>query len=398
MGPLSAISGRATNIYDLAVPDASRARPAAATAPWRVRAPGRVNLIGDHTDYQDGLCVPAALDLAITMHVEPRTEPVLTVRSGGEVVSLELTGASSLVVATPSPEWAALVAATAAELTARDRTLRGAVIDIEADLPAGAGLASSAALCVGLALALDRGSAALEPLELARVAQSAEHRATGVPCGLLDQMACVFGTAGEAMLLDCRTLDVRPVPLGDLEFIIVDSGLVRRLAGSDYGRRRAACEAAAERLGVATLRDAALDEVGDDRFARHVVSENERVRRFVTAVERGDLGTIGETMSASHASLRDDFGVSTPELDGLVERLERAGGLGARLTGAGFGGCVVALVAPGCADQVVSDALAAGPSTSPPRRWWPVVAGPGAAIDGPGPGAAIEGPGPGAER
>jgi galactokinase len=175
----------------------------------------------------------------------------------------------------------------------------------------------------------------------------------------MDQLASVFGCAGHALLLDCRTLAIEPVALPpDVAVLVVHSGVARRLEDSAYAERRAACEAAALRLGVETLRDASYDEVADDPFARHVVSENARVLDFVAALRAGDLERCGRLMDASHASLRDDFRVSTPELDVLVDALVREGAYGARLTGAGFGGCVVSLVASDTVDHVVERAAA----------------------------------------
>jgi len=209
----------------------------------------------------------------------------------------------------------------------------------------GAGLSSSAAFGVAIALACaEAAGMEIGGRELARATQEAEHLASGVPCGIMDQMASVLGRAGHALLLDCRTLDVELVALPpDVAVVVVHSGTPRRLEESAYAERRAACEAAAARLGVATLRDAAADQVAADPIARHVVSENSRVLAFVDALRHGDLTRCGQLMLASHASLRDDFRVSTPDLDALVDRLAQEGAYGARLTGAGFGGCVVSL-------------------------------------------------------
>ena len=218
-------------------------------------------------------------------------------------------------------------------------------------LPVGAGLSSSAALEVAVALALGfRGSA----IDLAVACQRAEQLASGVPCGVMDQLASASGVEGCALLIDCTTLAVTPVPVPDgVEVVIVDSGQRRSLATSFYGVRRAQCEEAAEAIGplhLATLADLASLPEGNAtrRRARHVVTENGRVRAFAEALGVGDLRGAGELMVESHASLRDDFEVSTPSLDALVEALRaRPGVHGARLTGAGFGGCVVALVDQG---------------------------------------------------
>jgi galactokinase len=228
---------------------------------------------------------------------------------------------------------------------------------VESSIPVGAGLASSAALAVALCLTSARlRDEQIGGRELALAAQTLEQRATKVPCGVMDQMASTFGTAGHALLLDCRSLEVAPVPLpSDAAVVVVHSGVTRRLAGGEYATRRAACEAAAARLGLPSLRDATRSQVADDPFARHVVSENARVLAFVDAMRASDMQQCGALMLHSHASLRDDFKVSTPELDDLVERAVAHGAYGARLTGAGFGGCIVAIVARARADALAAD-------------------------------------------
>jgi galactokinase len=314
------------------------------------RAPGRVNLIGDHTDYQDGLCLPMAIDRDVVVAFERRDDRRIRVTSLDldGVVEVDLAdGSGAARASTPeSPEWGALVEAIARALASRGHRLAGMEAAVASTIPLGAGLSSSAAFEVAVVLALARVSTvALAPREVALVAQTAELHATGVPCGIMDQLASVSGRAGHALLLDCRTLDVQALALpSGLDVVVVHSGLPRVLADSAYAERRAACEAAAARLGVRTLRDATPEQVADDRRARHVVSENARVRAFADALRRSDLDALGPLMLASHASLRDDFEVSTPELDLLVELLVEEGARGARLTGAGFGGCVVALV------------------------------------------------------
>jgi galactokinase len=247
-----------------------------------------------------------------------------------------------------SPSWARYVAGVVAEL----RPAHGFAGTVRSTLPAGAGLSSSAALEVAVALALGFEGTVRQ---LAELCQRAEQRASGVPCGIMDQLASAAGVDGHALLIDCRTLDVEAVPLAvpsEVEVVVVHSGEERALVGSAYAERRAQCEAAAAIVGP--LRDASLaevDAIDDDvvrRRARHVVTENERVRAFAAAIAARSYGDAGALMVASHASLRDDFEVSTAGLDALVERLCSSPGVfGARLTGAGFGGCVVALVAPG---------------------------------------------------
>lgn len=310
----------------------------------RAFAPGRVNLIGDHTDYTGGLVCPIAIDLGTTVVAERAGDRVVVVskdETEPAIVALDVDDPAAL-----TPSWARYVAGVVAELRPR----QGIVGAASTTLPIGAGLSSSAALEVSVALALGFEGT---PLQLAQLCQRAEQRASGVPCGVMDQLASAAGVDGHALLIDCRSLCVAPVPLPpDAEVVAVHSGVARRLAGSAYAERRAACEQAEAAIGP--LRDATLDDVdaledeGLRRMARHVVTENGRVRDFAAALGEGDLRAAGQLMDASHASLRDDFAVSTPELDALVDRLQQTDGVfGARLTGAGFGGCAVALCEPG---------------------------------------------------
>jgi galactokinase len=318
-----------------------------------VRAPGRVNLIGDHTDYQAGRCLPIAIDREVRIGFDARRDGRARVRSDALPGTVDIAADGSTAVADLEPAWGRTVAATLAVLARRGRDPVGFDAEITTTVPIGSGLASSAALGVAVALVASAVSdLALGPTDLALAAQAAEHLASGVPCGVMDQLASVSGQASRALLLDCRTLAITPIPLPDVDILVIHSGLERRLEGSAYAARRAACEAAARRLGVETLRDATIEQVADDPIARHVVTENARVMAFAAALEHDDLATCGALMLASHRSLRDDFAVSTPELDLLVDLNVEAGAYGARLTGAGFGGCVVAFVASGDADAV----------------------------------------------
>lgn len=319
--------------------------PASDAATVTAVAPGRVNLIGEHTDTTGGLVLPMAIDLATTVTGFP----------GGAVVRLTSADEPEPAVvaldvddpAAATPGWARYVAGVVAEL----RPTVGFTGHVTTTVPVGAGLSSSAALEVSVALALGFAGTTRE---LAELAQRAEQTASGVPCGIMDQLASAAGVAGHALLIDCHTLEVEPVPLPDgVEVRVIHSGQARQLAGSAYAERRAAVEAAQETLGpLRLLTDAAAaDALADPvlrRRARHVISENARVRAFAAALRSGDLGTAGEAMAESHRSLRDDFEVSTDVLDALVARLGATPGVfGARLTGAGFGGCVVALTEPG---------------------------------------------------
>jgi galactokinase len=306
----------------------------------RAFAPGRVNLIGDHTDYMGGLVLPMAIDLGTTIEGEVGGDAVVLRSDQQEkpaIVPLDVVDPRTV-----DPTWARYVAAVVSEM----RPATGFSGEVRSTLPLGRGLSSSAALEVAVALVLGASGPALE---IARLCQRAEHLASGVPCGIMDQLTCLAGVHGSALLIDCRTFDVDEVALPDgAEVVVVDSRQERQLAESAYADRRAQCEAAEREVG--SLRDAGLDDLSQiadpvaKRRARHVITENRRVLDFAAALRSSDLTAAGQLMTASHASLRDDFEVSTPELDTLVERLGSTSGVyGARLTGAGFGGCVVAL-------------------------------------------------------
>ena len=311
------------------------------------RAPGRVNLLGDHTDYCDGFVLPMAIDRECRVDVARREEGRVRARSRELLGEVDVAADAGEPVDRVEPAWGRFVGGVVHELVARGAEIPGLDLTVTSSVPPGSGLSSSSALSVGLTLAIaDAAGCALDPVEVAQAALGAEVRATGVPGGLMDQLAAIFGRAGHALLIDCRRLSAEPVRLPDgIDVVVVHSGLPRTLAGSAYAERRAECEAAADRLGVPALRDATVEQVGGDARARHVVTENARVLAAADALRAGDLTSLGPLLLASHASLRDDFEVSTPELDVLVELLVEHGALGARLTGAGFGGCVVALVA-----------------------------------------------------
>lgn len=311
--------------------------------------PGRVNLIGEHTDSSGGLVLPLAIDLATT---------ITGTRGGDEVVLVSPDephpAAIPLDVVDPAaatPGWARYVAGVVAQL----RPSEGFVGEVTTTLPIGAGLSSSAALEVALALALGfEGST----IDLARLTQLAEQQASGVPCGIMDQLASAAGVPGHALLIDCHHLTIDPIAMpDDIEIRVIHSGQERQLAGSAYAERTASVDAAERDIGpLRLLHDPAAADALEDpvlrRRARHVISENARVRAVAAALPAGDLATVGQAMAASHRSLRDDFEVSTPVLDALVERLQSTTGvIGARLTGAGFGGCVVALTEPGVLDE-----------------------------------------------
>jgi galactokinase len=285
-------------------------------------APGRVNLIGEHTDYSGGLVLPVAIQLGVTLRVTAAADAI-------ELDSGRF-GAAAALAADGSGEatgWSRYVLAVAAELDALGRPAAGLRGEITSDLPPGAGLSSSAALEVAVALALcEVADWHVEPIELADACRRAEFRAVGAPVGILDQAASLLGRPGHAVLLDCGTLEHRLVPVpAAAALVIVDSGVQHSHETSGYAQRRAELEA------------------GMESRVRHVRTENERVREFVEAFEHDDLPAAGRLLVQSHASLRDDYEVSTPELDRLVERACDAGAYGARLVGGGFGGSILAL-------------------------------------------------------
>ncbi len=316
------------------------------------RAPGRVNLIGDHTDHTGGLVFPMAIDRDTVVEIElgpPWLELVSNDEDEPAVVFFDDPREPSTI----QPTWARYVAGVIQAMQP-DQGGRGFV---RSELPIGAGLSSSAALEVAVALALGfQGSTR----DLALLCQRAEQMASGVPCGVMDQLASAAGIDGHALLIDCSTLDVTPVPMpANVDILVVDSGTRRQLSTSFYGVRRAQCEEAEALIGplrMATLEDVSSIATDDLRHrARHVVSENARVRDFAAALIGNDLAEAGRLMVESHVSLRDDFEVSTRILDDLVDHLVAQPGVrGARLTGAGFGGCVVALVDAGTEIDVPS--------------------------------------------
>jgi galactokinase len=326
-------------------------------AAW-FRAPGRVNLVGDHTDYNGGYVLPIAIDRACVVAARPAGSIRVRSLDAGDTVEIAADGSED--PAAVRPHWGRYVAGVVSELARRGRPPVGIEAVLASEVPAGSGLSSSAALEIACALALVRAARwEVEADQLAEACRSAEERATGVPCGIMDQLTSLAGRAGAAMLLDCRSLERTAVPLpDDLRVLVVHSGVSRSLATSPYADRRRACEELARELGVASLRDATEDQVRDHPLGRHVVSENARVLDAAVALEAGDLDRLGRVLSASHASLARDFGVSTPELDALVDELVSAGAYGARLTGGGFGGCVVAACDAAAVAEVAESAIA----------------------------------------
>jgi galactokinase len=302
-------------------------------------APGRVNLIGEHTDYSGGLVLPVAIQHGITLEVAGADDGIaLTSDRYGAAPPIAADGSGA-----PVEGWGSYAQAVACELALLGRPAVGLRGDVISDLPSGAGLSSSAALEVAIALALCAVAAfEVEPLALALACQRAEHRAVGKPSGILDQAASLLGTAGHAVFLDCGTLEHHAVPVpAEAGLVVIDSGVDHSDEVGGYAQRRRELEA------------------GLPQRVRHVTTENQRVRDFAAALERDDLVAAGALLLASHASLRDDYDVSTPELDLLVELAQHAGAHGARLLGGGFGGSVLALVDAARAEEIAASVSSA---------------------------------------
>ena len=330
---------------------------------WVVRAPGRVNLIGEHTDYNDGFVLPMAIDRAAWIALRPRDDGQVRAYSleYGEESGFALEQVRDLQGGGGS--WIEYLKGTAWALADAGHRLGGWEGVVGGDVPIGAGLSSSAALELATARAFAAvGDLEWDPPAMALLGQRAENKWVGVNCGIMDQMISAAGRADHALLIDCRSLagDAVPLPAGTV-VAVLDTGTRRGLVDSAYNERRAQCEAAAAFFGVKALRDVdAADftrrqtelESLERRRARHVITENERTVAAADAMRRGDAAELGHLMDQSHLSLRDDFEVSSPALDIMVEEAKTAPGcIGARMTGAGFGGCAVALVEAGAAED-----------------------------------------------
>jgi galactokinase len=321
------------------------------------KAPGRVNLIGEHTDYNEGFVLPVAIDRTIRVAAAPAAGK--TVRVHAAAYDARDEWRIDAPRRTGRREWRDFVRGVAWALQDAGHQLYGVDLAIDGNLPRGAGLSSSAALEVAVGGALCAVSGVeIQPEPLALLCQRAESQFVGVQCGIMDQLAAACSRAGHALLIDCRSLELDYIPLpNDITIIVVDSKSRRALGETAYNERQEECVGAARALGAESLRDAAIADVQRlpeplKRRARHVVSENRRVLDAVEALRQGNPHRLGELMYESHASLRDDFEVSTDELDLLVELASRIDGVvGARLTGAGFGGCTVNLVERDAAER-----------------------------------------------
>lgn len=330
------------------------------TEPRLFRAPGRVNLIGEHTDYNDGFVMPVAIDRDTIVAARLREDGTLRVYS--ENVREESIIDLAKPVYSKQGEWSSYIEGVARVLMSKGYSIAGADLVILSDVPEGAGLSSSAALelSVGEALTV-LNNISIDDTDLALAAQRAEHQYAGTQCGIMDQLISVAGQVDHALLIDCQTLTCEPIPIhsADVTWIVVDTKVKHSLASSAYNERRKQCEIAVRVLQrrfshIEALRDVTLEmlaEVRADmkeiifRRARHVILENDRTLRAAKALGAGDMGTMGKLMFESHYSLRDDYEVSCKELDQLVDSASRSEGcFGARMTGGGFGGCTINLV------------------------------------------------------
>ncbi|MDR3079674.1 MAG: galactokinase [Streptomyces sp.] len=364
------------------------------TAPDGVwAAPGRVNLIGEYTDFNEGFVMPLALPHTAVAALSRRTDGVLRLHSAdieGPVVELRVDELSPLT----DTSWAAYPAGVVWALRQAGHAITGADLHLSSTVPTGAGLSSSAALEVVTALALnDLYDLGLSRPELARLAQRAENDFVGVPCGVMDQTASACCLEGHALHLDCRDLSIRQVPFDlasqGLALLVVDTRVKHALGDGAYAERRAGCEEGARQLGVSHLRDvpfenldSALAHLSDERvrrYVRHVVRDDHRVQRVITLLDAGEVRAIGPVLTEGHISLRDDLRISCPELDLVVDTANTSGALGARMTGGGFGGSAVVLTEASDTDTItkaIEAAFAAAGFTSP--RVFPAVPSAGA--------------------
>jgi len=333
---------------------------------YLARAPGRVNLLGEHVDYNDGFVMPIAIDRATYIAFSPAGADHTT------LVAVDFNETAQFTAETlpdrkqpdgsPLPEWALYPAGMAWALDGAGLSTPAMQAAFASDIPRGSGLSSSASIEMAFGVAWSSlGNWSLPPMQLARLGQKAENHYVGVNCGIMDQFACACGEEGRLLLLDCRSLEYRSLPLpSDTLIVVADTSVRRKLSSGGYNERRAACEQAVRRLardlpGIQALRDVSVESFNRlsrhlpvlvKKRARHVVEEIERTRQAIPLLEQGKTHEFGHLMNACHTSLRDNYGVSTPELDTMVEIAQSLPGcLGARLTGAGFGGCTVNLVA-----------------------------------------------------
>jgi galactokinase len=344
-------------------PDAYRARAMLTATGF---APGRINLIGEHTDYNDGLVMPIALRLGVTVEAIARDDKRVQLTTDASVAPRE--GSYELGAERRDGTWVDRVKGITAIVAREGTRISGFDASVRSDLPVGAGLGSSAAFAIALLRAISElFDLALDDASSARIAHTAESEFAGARAGMLDQLASAYGRPSDALLIDIRDHATEVIPLSpSIELAVIDSGTRHEHATGGYNRRRAECEEACLHLGIASLReidDRPMDEILErlpaplDRRVRHVVTENARVRGAVAAVRARDATGLGELLSASHRSLRDDYEVSTPELDRLVQLAAAGGAFGARMVGGGFGGSVIALTLRGRGRDLAAQVL-----------------------------------------
>lgn len=358
---------------------------------WIAAAPGRVNLIGEHTDYNGGFVLPLAIERYTMIAAAPpkggRARQVHVFSNLlGELADFSLDGLEP-----DRQDWTSYVRGVFSEFLDRDYQLGALNLLVDSRVPLGAGLSSSAALEVATATVLESVTGQrLDPVEKARLCQQAEHRFAGVPCGMMDQLSSVFGEAGKLLLIDCRseTVELAPLDERNVEVLVVNSNVRHALIEGEYAERRSQCSAAARALGAPLLRDVSPEQLDAQaeklepilyRRARHVTSENERTRAAAEGLRKGQLEEVGQLMYESHNSLRNDYEVSCDELDVLVELARtigvEGGVYGARMTGGGFGGCIVSLVATG-AQRGVANRIVAGYDSAVGKQATPFITRP----------------------
>ncbi|XOV89418.1 MAG: galactokinase [Pseudomonadota bacterium] len=338
------------------------------------KAPGRVNLIGEHTDYNNGLVLPCAINYATWVAASMHENSII------EAHALDLDDSDAFrldepILRSPDKPWSNYLRGVCSEMQQAGFSVPGARLVISGDVPQGAGLSSSASLEMAILQALT-ALAGTDPglVARARIGQMAEHHFAGCACGIMDQLVSVAGIAGHAIAIDCRSLDTTPIPVpAALGLLIIESGVQRGLVDSEYNLRRSQCEAAAAHFGKASLRDVTLPMLleageklpaGSFARARHVIEENDRVRLAMSALSAGDFSSLGRVMAESHESMRSLFEITTSEIDVLVSLVQSVAGNrgGARMTGGGFGGCVVALVESSIAGEVIAEVDARYPA------------------------------------
>ena len=335
------------------------------------QAPGRVNLIGEHTDYNDGFVLPCAIDYQTVISAAPRTDRTVRVIAADYDNQSDEFSLDAPILAHDSQQWSNYVRGVVKHLLNRDKSFGGADLVISGNVPQGAGLSSSASLEVAVGTVFQQlYHLPLDGAQIALNGQEAENQFVGCNCGIMDQLISALGKKDHALLLDCRTLGTRAVSMPQgVAVIIINSNFKRTLVGSEYNTRREQCETGARFFQQPALRDVSLEQfnaVADEldplvaKRVRHVLTENQRTVEAADALERGDLQRMGELMAASHASMRDDFEITVPQIDTLVEIVKETIGDkgGVRMTGGGFGGCIVALVPEALVSQV-QEAVAA---------------------------------------